>query len=273
MHAGSYAFIYDDILNDKAFEHEVSAIEARLATLDLQGRVTRLALFRSAKDLVESMVSQGVTTCVILGNDRSLDKMMWFLPDMGVTVGYIPVMGPSPVADMLGIPVGVAACDVLAARLVETIDMGKIDDRYFLTEASLVETLAAVDIEGLYRVSSLSRGSVFVRNLGSGCSADAHANAKDGLLEVVIRPPASAPPSRWKPSEPVVETRILIRSGEIRSSDPVDVRVDNHVLNGFRFQLGIVPGKLKMITGRSRRLAPAGSVLPNATKAYTLPSP
>ncbi|MFZ2803871.1 MAG: hypothetical protein WA001_01485 [Patescibacteria group bacterium] len=272
MREGSYAFIYDDIVNDRKYERELAAIELRLTSLDIQGRVARLSLFRSAKDLVESMVGHGVTTLVIFGNDRSLDKMMWFLPDMNVTVGYVPIAGPSDVASLLGIPIGVAACDVLSARLVETVDMGRIDDRYFLTEISITGSTAAVDIEGRYRVSSLHRGTISIRNLGRvHAEGQPQSDAKDGMLEVVI---ASGPEavSRKRHAVEPAETRILIRSGEIISADPVDVRVDDHVLNGFHFSLGVAPSKLKFITGRSRKLAPLEVSLQKNVNRYTLPA-
>ena len=126
-----YSYIYDDFLSDRGFEREVAALETKLNTYDLAGRIGRLALFRSPKDLVEGMVKDGTKTLIIVGNDSTLDKVMWFLPDLGITVGYIPLVGPSAIGELFNIPVGVAACEVITSRLVETIDTGKIDDRYF----------------------------------------------------------------------------------------------------------------------------------------------
>jgi diacylglycerol kinase family enzyme len=251
MASGDYAFIYDDLLNDRKHAQALAEVEARLTSLDVQGRVARLSLFRSARDLVESMVNQGVRTIVVVGNDRTLDKVMWFAPDLNVTIGYIPIAPPYSVAELLGIPVGPKACDVLSARLIETIDMGRFHDRYFLTEVHVNRTAAAVDIEGKYRISPANGGSITIRNLGSldGQSS----NAKDGLLEVIVTAEDPSGGSRFfrrKPSE----TRMLIRHGELISVDPMDVRVDGVLLNGFRFAIGIRPDTLRVITGRARRL-------------------
>lgn len=252
MPSGTHAFIYDDILNDRRFERGLAEIEARLTSLDIQGRIGRLTLFRNVKDLVESMVAQGVGTVVVVGNDLSLDKVMWFLPDLNVTLGYIPLSGESRTGELLGIPSGVAACDVLAARLVETVDMGKFDGRYFLTEVSLKSTVAAVDIEGQYRISPSGGGSIHIRNLGGEQAYGGKANAKDGLLEVVVVPQESKGGRRRNGPK---ETKIFMRRGEIISREPVDVIIDSHTANGFRFKLGIMPNKLKVITGRTRMLA------------------
>jgi hypothetical protein len=271
MRRDTYAFIYDDFLNDRKYERGLAALDARLASLDLVGRAARLTLFRSAKEIIESMVSQGSDTVVLVGNDQTLDKVMWFLPDLDVTLGYLPIDEPSRVAQILGIPKGEAACDVLAARLIETIDVGRLDERYFLTEVALEHTLAAVDVEGRYRISPSVGGSIFIRNLGSLAeNGTASADAKDGYLEVVIRPEEEKN-SRLFRRAAALETRVMLKTGEIVASQPIEARVDNHVMNSMRFKIGICPRKLKLITGRRRRLAPEGEGLPNAEKTANLP--
>jgi len=272
MRQGSYAFIYDDLVSDKKYERELAAIESRLAFLDIQGRVSRMALFRSAKELVQSMATSGVQTVVVVGNDLSLDKVMWFLPEMGVTVGYIPLAGPSEVASLLGIPVGAAACDVLGARLIETVDMGRIDDRYFLTEVSFSDANAQVDIEGRYRISSTGKGTISVRNLGRTLLDDAkESNIQDGQLEVVVTPEAEKA-KRGKAVEPVPETRILARSVQIIAPNPIQIRVDDHALQGSHFSVDIQPSALRLITGRRRRLPTTDPLLQSNVKRYTFPA-
>jgi diacylglycerol kinase family enzyme len=251
----SYAYVYDDFLSDKRFERDVASLETKLSTFDLSGHIGRMSLFRSAKDLVEGMVAKGASTIVVVGNDGSLDKTMWFLPDMNVTVGYIPLVGPSAVAKLLGIPVGIAACDVLAARRIEHLDMGMLDDRYFLTEVSLPATTAALSIEGMYSVSPSDGGSLAIRNLGGRVGSDLVAsNPRDGLLDAVVMPrPVSSPRTFWKRAAEPQETRIPFTQGEITSKTPIEAHVDNHAVSGFRFRVRVVPGKLTLITGRRGR--------------------
>ena len=275
MYSGTYAFIYDDVLNDRRYERAVAEVDVRLTSLDLQGRVVRLSLFRSAKELVEQMVREGVTTIVIIGNDHSLDKMMWFLPDMDVVVGYIPVVEPWDIAALLGIPTGPNACDVLAARFVETIDVGKIDSRYFLTSIRMPRTMAAIDIEGQYRLSAIHGGSVVIRNIGDQRGERGLlSEAKDGFLEVVIEPDEAPNASRWGKRGRDMQakaTRAFIRYGKIISPEPVDVQVDSHVINGFQFILEILPKKFRLITSRATR--PDGEFeggLPNTVTSSTL---
>lgn len=250
----SYAYIYDDFLADRQFERDLAALETSLSAYGLSGRIGRLAVFRSARELISNMVREGVTTIVVVGNDATLDRTMWFLPDLNVTVGYIPMAGSSPVADMLGIPIGIAAGATLSARFVETLDIGKIDDRYFLQEISVPQTMATLDIEGRYRLSPAAGGSLSIRNLGGKSSSGFDASdAKDGKLEVVITPaPRVERVSRWKKPEPMPETRVLFTHGTLISESPIEAFVDHHVLSGFRFEVGIIPNRLKIITGRGQ---------------------
>lgn len=257
----SYAFIYDDLLTDRRFERCVSEIEAKLTSLDIQGRVARLTLFRNAKELIENMVRQGVSTVVVLGNDQSLGKIISSLPDASLTLGYLPVCDPSKTAEYLGIPVGADACDILAARFVETLDLGKVGDRYFLTDVELPNTNASVDINGQYRVSALNGGKITIRNLGRERAAGGEdTNAKDGLLDVLIEPRETSSRSRWAKTFSAAEqstavTHMQIEKGEIRSAQSTDVFVDGLPLQGSRFKIEIVPHALRIITGRTRRAA------------------
>lgn len=264
-----YAYLYDDFLSDKTYERALANIETRASVLGIQGRVARLAIFRSAKELVEGLVREGAETIVVVGNDRTLEKTMWFLPDLPVTLGYLPVTGPSSIATMLGIPVGDTACDVLAARRVETLDVGRLDDRYFLTEVTLDATKAMVDIEGQYRVSPDRGGSIAIRNLGNmNKDGVASADARDGMLEVVVQPlDPDAKRGNFlfpKPAARREETKVHLKNGAILSDEPVDVVVDGHRMNGFTFRLGITPKKLKFITGRNKRLSPVVNDLSKA---------
>jgi len=272
MNTGSYAFVYDEALSDRRYERDIAALETKLTTLGLTGRDVRLAMFRSVKETIIGLVRQGVSTVVVVGNDRTLDKVMWFLPDLDVTLGYLPVFSPSDVAAPLGIPAGLGACDVLAARRIETVDVGICQDRYFLTEAKVANTIAAVRMEGKYSLSPINGGTIVVRNLDirSG-QGEIRNDAKDGLLEVIIKPNAIESNSRWRRPKPEI-TKLYMKSGEIISQEPIDLLIDGHVTNGFQFTFGIVPKKLKIIVGRTRRLSPKDDVLPEATKSVTIPA-
>lgn len=269
-----YAYLYDDFLSGPSFQRILGDIETRCSVLGIQGRTSRLAIFRNAKELVEGLVRDGAQTIVIVGNDKTLEKVMWFLPDLPVMIGYIPVGEPSAVASMLGIPVGESACDVVAARRVETIDVGRINDRYFLSDVRVEASKAMVDVNGDFKIGAIHAGTIVIRNLGGipdasgGCT-----KAKGGLLELSVSPINIASRSRTffhraRPASIEGETRVSLRTGSIESSEPIDVFIDGHQVNGFRFDLSVKRDALRIITGRRWRFeAPENGVLPKKEKA------
>jgi diacylglycerol kinase family enzyme len=267
-----YAFLYDDFLSASSYQKVLANIETRCSVLGIQGRVSRLAIFRSARELVENLVADGAETIVVVGNDVTLQKIMWFLPDLPVTIGYIPVAEPFGIATMLGIPPGEAACDILAARRMETLDLGRLDKRYFFTEVLIRDTKARVSVDGRFTVSATHAGTISIRNLGSiSMNGGSKANAKDGWLELAVEPilPSERrsrfsffhPPKRGK------ETNLKLKEGTIESAEPIDLLMDGHQVNGFRFTLGVIPNKLKIITGRNKLLSLVpGGILPASPK-------
>ena len=260
-----YAYLYDDFLSEPAYQRVLANVETRCSVLGIRGRVSRLAIFRSAKELVEGLVGDGAQTIVIVGSDATLEKVMWFLPDLPVVIGYIPLAEPSGIASLLGIPFGENACETLAARRIETIDMGKVNDRYFLTEVVVRDTRASVNVEGNYSIGCSQAGMVSIRNLG-GITAQgvAAANAKDSQLELVVQPmPTENAPSRFsffKRREKLPEgTHMFLKHGTISSSEPIDAVADGHQMNAFSFAVSVLPFKLKIITGRKKKLEASAS--------------
>lgn len=250
----AYAYIYDDFLADKRYQDILDGLETRLASLGLSGRIGRLTLFRNARELVEDFVRNGVKNVVVVGNDHTLDKVMWFLPDLPVTLGYVPLAEPWGIAQLLNIPSGIAACDILGARLIETLDMGKLNDRYFLSEVIFENTTASLFVDQTYRLTLTSGGMMEIRNLGRITGADGSlANAQDGLLEAVITPQNGRQKSHlWsKPKgNGLNETRITLKAGEILSTQPMEGQADRYAISGFRFAVSVEPQKLKVIMGR-----------------------
>ncbi|MFA6161108.1 MAG: diacylglycerol kinase family protein [Patescibacteria group bacterium] len=255
----AYAYIYDDFLVDQRYQEILDALETRLASLGLSGRIGRLTLFRNAKELVEGFVKSGITNVVVVGNDNTLDKVLWFLPDVPVTMGYIPLAEPSDIAALLNIPTGLQACDVLSARLIETMDVGKLNDRYFLSEVIFENTMASIFVDGQYRLTLTQGGTLEIKNLGrvSG-TGDALSDARDGLLEAVITPHDTNVKTRfWNKLKimPPNETRISFKSGEIVTTQPMSGQADRFSVSGFRFNVSVVPNRLKVIMGKKMKTA------------------
>ena len=250
----AFAYVYDELLSDSRLERQVSFIETELARRGIEGRVIRLAMFRQPQDTIAELARNGIKNVIFVGNDLTLQRLVWFLPDLDLTIGYLPLIEPSNIAKILGIPVGPDAVDVLAARLIDTFDVGKINTRYFLTDVVIPNTNATVDVEGQYRISPAAGGAIAIRNLGGLTEGDSTcADPQDGYLEgiVQVKTEKKSGFAFWKRA-PLRESRVFLRHGTIRSETPMEIFVDAQPVKGSVFELSIFPKKMRMIIGKQK---------------------
>src|SRR3989338_6071673 len=131
--APMYFYIYDGSLSEPKHANTLAKIETHLTDLELQGRVGRLGPLKSAKEMVKSAIKAGATTVVAVGNDRTVAEAINAIAEnSGVTLGIIPLGKPGMLADLLGVPEGEAACEVLAARMTAVVALGTAQPYYFL---------------------------------------------------------------------------------------------------------------------------------------------
>jgi diacylglycerol kinase family enzyme len=245
-------YIYDDFIQDKRFEKDVLQIENRLTDLGIAGKIARLALFRDAEEMIRDELRRGATTVIAVGNDHTVRKVLDVVAEHNVTFGLIPVGEPDVLARVLGLPQGVAGCDVLSARNVETIDIGMVNGRRFITGVSVPNFKAQLTCEGTFRITPKKAGNLEVCNIALGDGSTAAANPRDGKLEAVLK---VAVPSGWlgwfgrkRIGTSVVPTQFVA----IRSDKPIMVYADGEQMEGTRFDISIEPLTLKVITGRGR---------------------
>lgn len=249
-----YYYIYDEFVQDKKYEREVLKIENRLTDLGIYGKVARLALFKHADELVRDEVKRGVKTVVVIGNDRTLSKVLDVVAELGVTVGIIPLGTENHVADLLGIPEGIAACDVLSTRIIETVDVGTLNGKRFLTSVMIPKTTAEITCEGNYSIRPTIPGSIEICNMGfDGRSSESvRSNPKDGVLDTVIKVMTNRGGKFIKKMK-MGKTTLALKSLAIRSIKPIKVYADGAEIEGTDFTIGLEPLNLKVITGKTRQ--------------------
>lgn len=243
MQSRTHLYIYDEFLADRKFERMVSELETHLSTLDLQGPTVRLSPLRGTADSIQAfLVREGIRTIVVVGDDTTFDRVLPFLPQFRLPIGFIPLRTPAKIAERFLIPVGITACSVLAARYIDAIDLGMVDTHYFLMQASVLRTKASLVIPGQYRIHSAIGADIEILN--------AAANAKDGLLDIRFRPMEAVKPSWLSRRIPVSETQLRLPEIFVESPVPQPVRIDSHQIQLSSFRVHILPEALRFITGR-----------------------
>ncbi len=240
-----YCYLYDEFIQEnKRFERELLLIENRLTDLGIAGKISRLALFRNAEEMIRDEIDRGVQTVVVLGNDDTVRKVLDVISESDVVLGVIPFGPKNELARLLGIPQGVAACDVLSARRVEKIDMGTINGRKFITGISVPNFKAELMCnDGSYRIVATSAANLEIQNLAEV------ANPCDGILEATIR---ASVKSGWLGRTHETQSILPFQSLAIRSDKPIQLFADGEEMQGTRFDIGIEPMNLKVIIGKQR---------------------
>ena len=251
-----YFYIYESFLNEKRFEKSLAKIEARLVDLDIKGRSTRLSFLSNLQEIIRDATRQGITTIVAVGDDSTLSKVVAAAAEQEVAVGYIPMFENSEFARILGIPPAEHACDALAQRITEKIDLGKINGTYFLSKAQILQGHIAIQTPEGYTIEPTEvQQEISVFNLAFntlGAQRSVY-SPTDGFLEAAFAPIERTvkrvfqKPIFQRPS--VFQLRKLKIEG---APDEVSIKIDNQGVVKTPATIEVVPQKLKIIVGKER---------------------
>lgn len=241
-----YAYIFDSFLQDRKYQHDISHIESRLATLGIQGKTEKMTILKNVPEATRQAIKRGATTVVLIGNDETITKALPQIIETDVTLGFIPVGPQQQIAKILGIPHGLSACDTLSRRVVRNIDLGKAGAAYFLFNLVAPSTIS-VDC-GQYRIATTDPlGKLSIVNFPiSGVQG----SPDDGTLELVVTPGEERRGWGRRPSDVSV---FPIQSVKITSSGgSATLTLDGHLTVKTPLVVEVAKRKLSMIVGKDR---------------------
>lgn len=248
-----YFYLYDAFLREKKYAATIARIESRLQTLGIHGRSDKLTILKSMKELAESAIKRGADTVVAVGDDQMVNRLMSVVANADVVLGIIPFGKSTRIAEYLGIPKGVQACDVLSARIIERIDLAKANETYFLSFLDVTpDTELFLECDGgKYHIEPI-RGAhaVSVHNFGLHGR-----NPRDGILETVIQqvPHNAGGPRLFRKNASAVSI-IPMRTMKIRSfRASLPAYADGQTVVKTPITVNVVPKKLRVIVGKNRR--------------------
>ncbi len=245
----AFAYVYDEMLMDARWQRDLGQMENELARRGIESTIMRASTLSEPKKIVAQFEKQGIKNIIVVGSDRLLQHLTPLFPELEATMGFLPI-GPSVIGALLGIPSGPKAVDVIAARLIESLDIGEINDRPFLFDVTAPDTTASIDVGGAYRLRPSVRGAIAIRNLASGGTGGLISNPLDGKLEVVLQAQAEEKGGwGWK-KKTLTETKVFLEAGTMQSDTPFQVFIDGQGYTGTLFTFSILPKKLKLITGK-----------------------
>lgn len=267
----------------KNFERVQNQLYSCLSEMRISGEIARVTSLRGVKQLVDAGLLQGASTLIAVGNDNTFEELVSATTNKDITVGYIPIT-ESEVGQIIGANNIEQACQNLAQRRVEQLDLGYINGNSFFTYLSLGASLSKIrpqsmfdfsgfkeaaaltpvqislDIDGMYTAKfEVAIGAIFNSRanqaVGSGL-----ANPTDHALDVMLLPGLSAYDA-WKFRTELGEGRLenipgcaVIRGQRIKVEGPADwpLYVGDKVLGKAPSVIEAVPNKIRMIVGKGR---------------------
>jgi hypothetical protein len=207
-----YLYIYDSFLNDKKYTDLLIKIEKRITDLGIKGKVARLSVLKNMKELIMDGVKEGVQTVVAIGNNQT--------------------------------------CDILASRIIKKIDLGKINNYYFINTAEIVNGDVVIEYNN-FKVQPITRqNKITLYNFATNENARVVSNPVDGILEAVITPIKSTIFGKKNIAGTVLPfTKIKIGSN---ADEQISILTDEQIIMKTPAEISVVPQKLKIIVGSER---------------------
>lgn len=140
----AHFYIYDTDLTLPKHQSLVADLENRLTDLGLQGHIGKLGPLKSATDMVKDALCAGARTIVAVGHDKTFSEVINAVAGLDVVLALIPI-SESNMGKLLGINNHKEGAKILAARKIETINLTRANNIFFLTEAC-IETNTTINI-------------------------------------------------------------------------------------------------------------------------------
>lgn len=251
-----YVYLYDNFLKQKRYDSVLKAVETRLTDYGIAGKIIRLQHYASAEMVVEDEVRKGVQTIVIVGNDATIGHVLSRSASFEVSFGFLPIGPHNEIAQVLGIPVGVEACDVLAKRRKLRLDVGWFNNRYFVSQLHIPPSTISIVYDESFRVSSKSgKMELVVCNLKpfvwSGKNKEYVAHPQDGKLEAFLRPVYESKILRRHQFE--IPSIFPFEEMVVSSKTPFPVETDGKISKEIKITIKLAKNRISMIVGKERK--------------------
>jgi diacylglycerol kinase family enzyme len=252
-----YVYIYDNFLRHKKYASLVKAMEISLTDFGIAGKILRINNYTDVKTIIEDEVRKGAKTIVVVGNDGTLGQVLSRAATVQCTFGFLPVGGNNSIAEVLGIPVGIEACEVLSRRRKERLDVGWVNNRYFISQLHVYPARVGVIYDERFKVTAADKMEIIVCNLQPFFwkrhkkDRDLEVvHPQDGKLEAFLRPLTKASFFGYNYEDPSI---FPFEEMEITGDEPFVVEADGKKTKEIKVKIRLAQGKIDMVVGRNRK--------------------
>lgn len=243
-----YLYIYDSSLKEKKYENILTKIEARIIDLDIKGNVLRMNLLQNISQFIKDGIKKGAHTVVVIGDDKTFSTVLESAISENIVVGYIPIDKKSEFARIFGIPYGDLACAILGGRIIQSIDIGKINNKFFLGSV-VIENCSRVELKiDKLKIKTGRRDKITIKNIDFEENSAEISNPTDGMFEIFVEKTGGFLTKNLKHTL-IKSSNILINSKDIS----VPLVFDGIQTINTPAQISIAKEKLNIIVGSNRK--------------------
>lgn len=232
-------------------------MEISLTDYGIAGKILRLNNYLDSKAIIEDEIRRGAKTIVVVGNDGTLGQVLSRAATVDCTFGFLPVGDGNSIADVLGIPTGVAACDVLSKRRKEKLDVGWVNSRYFISKLHIKPAKVQVIYDERFKVTANDLMEIIVCNLQpyywkkfKKATSLEVVHPQDGKLEAFLRPLTKGRYWGYLYEDPSI---FPFEEMEITGTEPFEVEADGKISKEIKIKIKLAHSKIDMIVGRNRK--------------------
>ncbi len=253
-----YVYLYDTFLQDKQYSSILSNIERRLSDFEINGKIVKMTSFTNPRSLAEDEIKRGAKTVIMVGNDDTLVRVLLKAADLDVIFGFLPVgMKKNHFAKVLGLPLNEKACDVIAARKIEKIDYGVVNQKnFFLCYLYIPEGRFKINCDDNFALSSgKEKWELAIANLlpPPFASEKFTLHPQDGKMELYLRPKSGGMFSRLMKKEEQKTSIFFFKKIVIKSEKQILVIADGRELHEVNLSVEVNKKKLALIVGKTRQ--------------------
>jgi len=250
-----YVYLYDNFLKQKKYDSTIKAVETRLTDFGIAGKIIRLQNFTNSEAVIEEEMLRGATAIVIVGNDATFGHVLSRAATCDILFGFLPIGDNNSIAEVLGIPVGIEACDVLSKRRKLKLDVGWFNNRYFVSQLHIPPSDIAVEYDEKFKVRATNKMELVVCNLQpyiwkNKKKGDFVVHPQDGKLEAFLRPMSGRGIIKEKYEDPSI---FPFEEMVVSSRKPFVVEADGKQSKETKIKIKLAKSRVDMVVGKERK--------------------
>lgn len=232
-----YTYIYSSYLQKRKYQRQLSDIETELGAFGIGGDIRRLSNFLTLESISRDVLKKKNATAIVVGDDATFFQVMNLLAGSKVVLGLIP-MGESFYGEILGLDPESAA-EITAARLIEQVDLGRIDKKYFLKSAYSVKDIQLSLKCDDFLIETKKKFRLCISNIEPG-------NPYDGKLEAIV-----FSRSLFSKTERIF-ANVPLETCSLSNNGSLEMALDYGQKFILPFKARVAPKAVRLIVGKGR---------------------